>query len=468
MHMNYGVCPSERAKRSVIHGAARNFLRALCGLLVSLPAMAAMPEPQATSAILIDASAMPAKQRSAITARKGSGEWWLGVQNQLLVAGKSADLQSLKSSYPLLAQFDNVTPKSFSYQSLACDEREAKLLLPAILRAGRGNLVRTPRNFSGYDVINGLSAITPNLQVVSTSRMARSKVVQPELAALVARLSPARWFADITKLASWKRNSFSPEIDLARDWLAAQFTSSGLLVTLQTFNVGSASTQVENVIGTQIGSTFPDEWIVIGAHYDSRNVGLNNITNPSPGAEDNASGCAAVLEMARLLKNTRPKRTIKYMCYGGEEQNLYGSQAYVDALVASGELGKIKLAIIMDMIGYASNASQLGVLLETSNALAGVFPLFQQTAADYSPGMTVTTSVNPFGSDHIPFINRAVPSLLLIEPEYDSYPQYHKATDTPANITNALLQGPAIMRMMLATTALRADLDLGILVDGFE
>ena len=241
-----------------------------------------------------------------------------------------------------------------------------------------------------------------------------------------------------------------------------------MTVTTPSFTVsGSTNVQIENVVGTLTGTTFPDEWIVVGAHYDSRNTSVSNISNPSPGAEDNASGCAAVLELARVMADLKPKRTIKFVCFGGEEQNLYGSEAYAASLVSSGELGKIKLAVIMDMIGYSST-SALDVLLETSSALAAVLPQFQQAAADYSPAMTVSTSLAPFGSDHMPFINRAVPTLLLIENEWDSYPHYHKATDTPANVTNAMLEGPAIIRMELAVIAARAEVELPLTVDGFE
>ncbi len=454
----------------------------ICGALVSIFPAFAMAAPEtvvlqtkrvdpgraatALDALLLDATKISAADRAKIKANQSG--WWLGLDRKILVAAAPDTILRLAKRFPVLERFYGVTPESFSLQSMACDERDAKLHLPAITKVGRGNLVRTPINFSGFRSVSGLTAITPGLEVLGEGQFARSKALNPAYQPLIARIRPTRWFNDLSTLASWKRNSFSPEIDLARDWLAGEFGALGLTVTTPSFTVsGSGSVQIENVIGTLTGTTLPDEWIVVGAHYDSRNTSVSNITNPSPGAEDNASGCAAVLEMARVMADLKPKRSIKFMCFGGEEQNLNGSEAYAASLVNSGELGKVKLAVIMDMIGYSSTTA-LDVLLETSSALAGVLPQFQQAAADYSPSMTVSTSLAPFGSDHMPFINRGVPTLLLIENEWDSYPHYHKATDIPANVTNALLEGPAIMRMELAVIAARAEVELPLTVDGFE
>ncbi len=435
-----------------------------CALLLSAAPLAAAKPFVALDAVLLDATNMSAAERAQVKANQSG--WWLGLDTKILVAAQPKVIQNLSAQFPVLERFYRVTPESFSLQSMACDERDAKLHLPAIAKVGRGNLVRTPINFLGLRSVSGLVAITPGLEVLGARQNARSKALNPAFQPLIARISPTRWFNALSTLASWKRNSYSSEIDLARDWLAAEFGALELTVSTPSFTV-AGTTQAENVVATLLGTTLPDEWILVGAHYDSRNTVGNNTSNPSPGAEDNASGCAAVLELARVMADLKPKRTLKLVCFAGEEQGLLGSEAYAASLVSSGELGKIKLAVIMDMIGYSST-NALDVLLETSSALAAVLPQFQQAAADYSPSMTVSTTLAPFGSDHMPFINRAVPTLLLIENEWNSYPHYHKATDIPANVTNALLQGPAIMRMELAVIATRAEVELPLTVDGFE
>jgi hypothetical protein len=451
--------------------------------LFGLYAGALFAAPSNETALLIDAAGLsPAARQSLI----GQASWWVGMQNQtpaaqvlaklamrpvqfshadlILIATPAALSARLAARYPVLQRYEHVTADSFALQSLACDQREGAPRLPAVAAAGRGNVVLRPLT-SGAEK---LQALPLNQQLTArTEPMPRSKAINPATQEIVNLIDPTRWFGGITQLAVWKRNSYGAEVDLARDWLANQFAGLGFSVQTPTFNVGSAAVQMENVIGTKTGSTLPNEWIVIGAHYDSRNVGLSNTTNPSPGAEDNASGCSGVLEMARILAPYRFKRTLKFMCFGGEEQNLYGSEAYAASLQAAGDLPKVKLAIMMDMIGYSSDA-QTDVLLETSSAQQAVLPAFQQAAADYSPGMNVLTSLNPFGSDHVPFLNRSVPTLLLIENEWDTYPQYHKATDTPANVTNALSQGPAILRMMAAVLVERAELFDSYFSNGFE
>jgi Peptidase family M28 len=441
---------------------------ALCLLALTTATLANAAGPAALDALLLDSRAIaPAQRLSLIEQAQSRGGWWLGLEQQLLIAAPAPLIAKWRVKLPVQRFFRDAQDSAFSLQSMACDERDSKIALPAIAKAGRGNLVLTPRNFLGLAVNNGLYPIRINQQIVSSVQLSRSKAADRNVQAILDRIQPARWFADLSQLATWKRNSYGTEIDSARDWLAAQFSNLGLTVTTPTFNVGSAAVQIENVVGTLTGTSLPDEWIVIGAHYDSRNVSVSNTSNPSPGAEDNASGCAGVLELARVLHDLRPKRSIKFMCFGGEEQNLYGSEAYAASLVSSGELAKLKLVVIMDMIGYSSTTA-LDVLLETSSALSAVLPPFQQAAADYVPNMTVTTSLSPFGSDHMPFINRGVPTLLLIENEWDSYPHYHKATDLPANVSNALLEGPAILRMLLAVVATRSEIDLALFANGFE
>ena len=139
-----------------------------------------------------------------------------------------------------------------------------------------------------------------------------------------------------------------------------------------------------------------------------------------------------------------------------------------DALRPNGHLPKIKLALIMDMIGYSQN-TQLDVLLETSSALSTVFPQFQNAVADYATELVPHTSTNPFGSDHMPFIEYDVPSLLVIEYDYDLYPGYHKTNDVPGTISNALAMGGGVLKMNAAVLTEAAGYDANAMFgDGFE
>lgn len=103
--------------------------------------------------------------------------------------------------------------------------------------------------------------------------------------------------------------------------------------------------KARDVIATIKGSEFPDEKIIVGGHLDSWDL--------ATGAIDNGIGSFAVLDMARTFKalNLKPKRTIEFIMFMGEEQGLLGSRAYVNDAVASGTIDNIKYVMNQDMSG---------------------------------------------------------------------------------------------------------------------
>jgi bacterial leucyl aminopeptidase len=113
-----------------------------------------------------------------------------------------------------------------------------------------------------------------------------------------------------------------------------------------------------NVIATLEGSTYPDSVCIIGGHYDD-NLRTGNPFLITPGANDNASGVAAALEVARVMKKNKysPANTIEFIAFGSEELGLYGSGAY--ASEANRNQKKIKLMLNNDMIAYQPGASQV-------------------------------------------------------------------------------------------------------------
>jgi hypothetical protein len=184
------------------------------------------------------------------------------------------------------------------------------------------------------------------------------------------------------------------------------------------------------VIATLTGTTRPDEWYIVGAHYDSTS---QNTSQAAPGCEDNGSGTAGVLEMARIFTANPPEATIKFICYSGEEQGLFGSTHHASGLVSSGDDAKVQAMLNMDMIGYTGDAD-LDCLLETGAVGQFIIDVCAEAAAEYTT-LRIVTSLNPFGSDHVPYINRGMPSLLTIENDWNSYPHYHRTTDTANHIT---------------------------------
>jgi Zn-dependent M28 family amino/carboxypeptidase len=267
---------------------------------------------------------------------------------------------------------------------------------------------------------------------------------------LVAAVSGARTLADITLLATIQapatttRRTGTVGQQLARDWLKTQFEALGYVTTLQAFS--SSYGTAHNVVAEITGRTRPNDVYLIGGHFDS--TSQSAATN-APGAEDNASGTAGVLEMARILAQYPPQATVRFVTFAGEEQGMVGSQAYVNSLSAN-ERARIKGAFIMDMIGYKSATYPTNVLLETSSTVPGTVSLvttLSQNAQTYT-SLNVAISYDPWGSDHVPFLNANMAAILLIEQEYDSYPCYHRTCDTPDKVTPA--QAAEVLKMLIA------------------
>lgn len=415
----------------------------------------AMPMP----ATIVALDSTPQFELEAYTRRvESAGGWWLELDDRLLVAAPATSLPDLVSGRRVLDDLGWVKPDDLALQARGCAVHPG-IPLPEIARAGRYSLVRTPANLLPYRLpeVSEWRPVVPNRSIAQDWRargvLDRAKrAANPDIQLRVDEVDRERWFGVLEQLASYDRSSRRSDIANARDWLLGKFSSLGLQTSTHAFTMpGTVAVPQVNVVGTLTGQTLPNEWIIVGAHYDSiqTNAGA---TAAAPGAEDNASGCAAVVEMAEVFTRFPPNRTMIFVCFSGEEQGLYGSAAYAQTLQTAGTLGNVKLALIMDMIGYSAD-SQLDVLLETSSALSAVFPQFQGAVADYASELAPHTSTNPFGSDHMPFINRNVPSLLVIEYDYDDYPGYHRTDDLPTTISNARDMGGGVLKMNAAVLA---------------
>ena len=130
------------------------------------------------------------------------------------------------------------------------------------------------------------------------------------------------------------------------DYIMRQFKNSGLTAKRQDYSFEGQTAY--NLIAEKIGTTHPKEIVLIGAHYDSR---LN------PGADDDASGIAVLLELAELLSPRTLSRTVKFVAFTNEEDSLFkgkddktGSSVYAKEARQTGEL--IRASIILDMVGY--------------------------------------------------------------------------------------------------------------------
>jgi hypothetical protein len=234
-------------------------------------------------------------------------------------------------------------------------------------------------------------------------------------------------------------------INLARDYFTDRFTVAGYQVQHQDFNFVYLEELITgtNVIAVKTGSVYPDEILVVGAHYDARaeTAGLD-----APGAEDNASGAAAVLHLAELLSNWETERTIHFVAFGCEEYALRGSTHYVQRAVAA-DLNIVG-ALTMDMI--SAWATDYGILIEGETAWEELMMALLNNVIQWTD-LTHALSYNSFGSDHVPFQQAGIPALLGIDLDWAEYSDYHQTTDTFDKLDPSL--GTSITQAMAGTIA---------------
>lgn len=164
-----------------------------------------------------------------------------------------------------------------------------------------------------------------------------------ELQEIMSQIDPERIQAIITKLVSFgTRHTLSSQTDpvrgigAARDWIAGQMrtfaaaSNGNMVVTVPSFIQGPApgipnNTNISNIVATLKGSSDPNRVYVISGHYDSRVTDIMNSESDSPGADDDGSGVAVSMELARIMATHRPAATIVLVAVAGEEQGLYGA-----------------------------------------------------------------------------------------------------------------------------------------------
>jgi hypothetical protein len=191
-----------------------------------------------------------------------------------------------------------------------------------------------------------------------------------------------------------------------------------------------------NVVG-MIPGTGPDT-IIIGAHRDhfGRPAGLL-----FPGADDNASGTAIVLEVARALGKIglRPQRTILFLSFSGEERDLLGSRLYTSRPVIP--LGSTKAMINIDHAGVGNRLLTVGIT-----------ELKKSTVKDAGWAVGLVNKLDLYGffpgGDHVPFKEAGIPTVTIVSGGV--HPHFHQPTDTADTINPEILQ--TIARYVLALT----------------
>jgi Zn-dependent M28 family amino/carboxypeptidase len=234
----------------------------------------------------------------------------------------------------------------------------------------------------------------------------------------------------------------------AADYIADAFSSWGYEVERQVFQVGP--TECRNLAAARTGASRPESILVVGGHYDT--------VPGSPGANDNGTGVAATLELARLFAGKRVERTVRFLAFVNEEPpyfqtDLMGSLVYARRCRARGE--RIDGMFSLETLGCYSDApgsqqypfpfslcypSTGDFIAFVGNAASGdlvrrAVGAFRELVPFPSQGGALPGFIEGVGwSDHWSFWQADYPALMVTDTAPFRYPHYHEASDTPDKI----------------------------------
>ncbi|MEW6709076.1 MAG: Zn-dependent exopeptidase M28 [Candidatus Riflebacteria bacterium] len=272
-----------------------------------------------------------------------------------------------------------------------------------------------------------------------------SKTEPDEISKFLDLLDMETFFKDLEMMVARKtRYTYVESAQKSIEDCAAIFNELEIPTQQAPFSFGGG--QANNLVATVKGTDEENAGqILVVGHLDSTSP---NPKVDAPGADDNGSGSAGVIALARMLKKSglQPAATIKFVLFLGEEQGLYGSKGYVKTLTAE-EKKQIKAVLNLDMIGFDAVAP-LSIMIETNSFNRPMVEKMQQLAEKYAE-FSIRTSFNAWGSDHAPFLQQKIPAVLTIESEYSSNPNYHQVTDLIESINPDLCAN--ILRLNAAT-----------------
>lgn len=263
-------------------------------------------------------------------------------------------------------------------------------------------------------------------------------------------------------------------IDAAYEYLNAEFNkiqqeSNSRFINHSphpfTMNFNGVATDQRNVFGVINGTEPGNSVIVIGAHYDSRTDDSTDATSAAPGADDNGSGVAAVLELARILSQYPSRASVIFALFAGEEQGNYGSKAFVEDYIKA---YNIPVMVMMNLDTIGSNNDGKGNVNDReirlfadpndrpSRYMAEMIDFIaDQTTTDLTVVLQDRIDREGRWGDHMSFYQAGYPAVRLIEALEDSGKRealdriewveasyLKKSTRTILSITVALANGP--------------------------
>jgi len=387
----------------------------------------------------------------------------------------------------------------------------AKLIALVVLSAlgvasaarGQGRAARYARGrnllqLRGASMKHGAGQRTPEqLEAWKDSGKAiRSKLSDDILFDLASGVTTEVYGKQLHELVDDHASRFVTEKGNARtaDYIKEQFKDMGLMVSEQAIvrdprilqqysRLAASDPDVQrnqkahtNVIGFLKGGDLAHEVVLLGAHYDS--VNWEDAGGSAPGVDDNGSGSALMLAVARTLTGAgekfQPRRSLMFVAFNAEEEGLVGSEHFAKMFKKEGpfvrKYGDLKAAFVADEVAWPGRGShKREAILETHghgegttamvDTLATLALLKNKTSSVPGDGIGnglgngFVVNYNGFGSDHMSFLKEGIPSVLLIERDDDYHAKKwgHSARDTFDHVD--MSYGASMTRLALRAVA---------------
>ncbi len=321
---------------------------------------------------------------------------------------------------------------------------------------------------------------------------------QIDIQGIVDQVDSARLLANLQFIEGVRhRTAGRAKLSAVKDSIESRFVAAGLETRRQDFPFGNATGQ--NIIGRKVGTTQGDTAYLITGHLDT--------VDDSPGADDNGSSVAGIMEVARVLAPYRFAKTVRFVQFDLEEAGLVGSSYYVANSVPDPKA--IKGVFNMEMIGYFSNepnsqtlpqgfgqlypavSAQLEADQFRGNYITNIgdqnstamIAAYDGAAVRYVPGLKSISIAAPASwatltpdlgrSDHAPFWRKGIPALMLTDGANFRNPNYHTPRDVistldftfMSNVVKAVVGAVAEQAGLQHSTVAEAEVDLTVSVD---
>lgn len=339
------------------------------------------------------------------------------------------------------------------------DVESARAVGEVLLCRGSAALVRLDDEDAGLTAYPGVHLVQP-LRVYSQRDFEPFRDVDlddPDITSIVEAVDEDSLISYIQRLENFEtRLCVADSFYSACEWVDTKFDSYGLSSEIDSFDFVFYGTPYTswNVVAEKTGAVEPEVVVIICGHLDS--ITMGDPWTTAPGADDNGSGSAAVIEAARVMSNYDFRYTVRFLCFGAEELGLIGSEHYAEQAAAAGD--SIIAVMNLDMILYAPTGYRS--LFVPYNDISEELAMNMDTiSAEYVPQLDVDVQYSPGTtySDHASFWAQGYPALLGIEAGVNENPYYHQEDDLLANYMDYFPFGTECAQASIATVAVYAD-----------